>query len=253
VTSRLESIDRESLAQAASRIGEVVAVVVAIAYAVGALSVLGQLRRLELHEPSVISGFAHDDVLMKGIGVLLTHAPSLASLGLLIGLALSPVARGWVRDTMGGAISGRDGRVGRIAFQLAFGALAVTAVLLSPWWEGTIVVTGTFAFLAFSWRSARLLTPGALLATAFVAALLTALGGTYLHPAPLPVVEVELADGPAFDGELLGSGQRGDLYVVLTEGDGYAVRIVPPKDAVVVEVSEPTGDRPERLLDMLGG
>lgn len=246
--------DAASVRDAVSRLSELTALVVTVAYGLGLLELLGQLRRLDLHQPAVISGFAHDDVLVKGVGVLIQHVPSLLSVAMVLSLALSPPLRAVARRSVGTRLGGagaRDVRV--VAFQLGYVALALVSALLAAWWEGTLVVGLLWCYVAVAWRSPALFGRRALLVTAGVGALLLGATGGYLHPEPLPRVEIGLEKGPDLEGELLGTGQRGEWYVVEGSGRSRVLSLVPDRDAARVDLSEPTGDAPRRLLDVLQG
>jgi hypothetical protein len=242
---------RTSLGDVAARIGEATALVVAVTFALGAFSILGQLRQLGLHQPSVVSGFAHDDVLMKGVGVLFTHAPSLLTLGLLLTLALSGTARAWMRSHV--VIRAEGPRLWRLVFFAGFGLLVSFALLASSWWVGTAGTLVAYGALGAAWLQGRLLSRAALFAVAVLGSLGLGLTGTYLHPVPLPTVSMQFEAGDRLEGYLLGTGQYGERYVVVTDRAGSHVRIVAGADPQSIVLDEPTGEYPRRLLDVLGG
>ena len=192
--------DAASVRDAVSRLSELTALVVTVAYGLGLLELLGQLRRLDLHQPAVISGFAHDDVLVKGVGVLIQHVPSLLSVAMVLSLALSPPLRAVARRSVGTRLGGagaRDVRV--VAFQLGYVALALVSALLAAWWEGTLVVGLLWCYVAVAWRSPALFGRRALLVTAGVGALLLEHLLELARSRGYRRVSLETGSGPAFE------------------------------------------------------
>lgn len=240
---------RPSVGDIASRLGEVTVLTAAILYGLGAFSVLGQLRRLELHQPSVLSGFAHEDVLMKGVGVLLTNIPNFLGLIILVTLAMSVGARTWLTRVIAPSGGGRHAE--RLGFLLCFALLFTGALLVSTWWGGTAGIVVAYGFVLFSWLHGRLLTPAALLGTAAAGSLLLGVTGTYLYPVPLPHVEVQVAEGGEdVTGRLLGTSRDGELYVVVDEDGARHVRVVESDAPSGLRLDDPTEDA-GRVIDRI--
>ncbi len=240
---------RPSVGDIASRLGEVTVLTAAILYGLGAFSVLGQLRRLELHQPSVLSGFAHEDVLMKGVGVLLTNIPNLVSLIVLVTLAMSIGARAWLIRTI--APNGGGTHRDRLGFLVCFALVFTGALLVSTWWGGTAGIVAAYGFVLFSWLHGRLLTPSALIGTAAAGSVLLGMTGTYLYPVPLPHVEVEVAEnGADISGRLLGTSRDGELYVVVDEDGERHVRVVESGSPAGIRLDDPSEDA-GRVIDRI--
>lgn len=240
---------RPSVGDIASRLGEVTVLTAAILYGLGAFSVLGQLRRLDLHQPSVLSGFAHEDVLMKGVGVLLTNIPNLVSLTALVTFAMSIGARAWLIRTI--APNGGGTHRERLGFLVCFAIVFAGALLVSTWWGGTAGIVAAYGFVLFSWLHGRLLTPSALIGTAAAGSVLLGMTGTYLYPVPLPQVEVQVADGADITGRLLGTSRDGELYVVVEEDGERHVRVVESGSPAGIRLDDPREDA-GRVIDRIG-
>jgi hypothetical protein len=197
----------------------------------------------------VLSGFAHEDVLMKGVGVLLTNIPNFVGLVLLVTFAMSTGARTWLVRTIAPSGGGSHGE--RLGFLVFFALLFTGALLVSTWWGGTAGIVAAYGFVLASWLHGRLLTPTALLGTAAAGSLLLGVTGTYLYPVPLPHVEVEVAEGgDDVTGRLLGTSRDGELYVVVEEDGERHVRVVESESPSGLRLDDPREDA-GRVIDLL--
>lgn len=253
-------LNRATVTATLAHLAEASATLLAIGYGLGMIALAGDLRSLGLHQTSVLTGFAHDDVLMKGLGVLFNHAPTLITLIMLLVTAVSARAREFVHVALAPRAARRSGRAGHtiatsqlVAFRIALAVLVVVTALLSVWWEGTLVVLAVYAYITFAWRHEWLMSTGALLLTALLGALSIGLVGAYLHPLSLPEAKILTNDEVKIEGGLLGQGQKGTWYIVQHDDGDTNLRIVPEKTVESMVLDEPTGQREPLLYERLFG
>ncbi len=137
------AIDRALVTRVLAKVAEVSAIVLAVAYGLGMAVLAGQLRALGLHNTATLTGFEHDDVLMKGFGAIISHVPTLVTLALVVGTAVNERVRLFVRDVFSpsddrSAVGRRWSRGEVLAARAAVGVLFAIVLLTSVWWEGTV-------------------------------------------------------------------------------------------------------------------
>jgi hypothetical protein len=259
-----QRVDRVLLAKSIAKAAEVSAAVLAVAYGLGMLVLAGQLRALGLHSTSTLTGFKHDDVLMKGFGAVLSHVPALVTLVVVVGMALNEQVRSFVRDTFAPAelrsAAGRRWSTGRVvAIRAAVGALLAVVLLTSVWWEGTLVMIGLFGYLIVAVRFRTLMAPNALLGAGLLGLLVIGAMSTYVHPTPPPDIHITTSDGRKVAGGLLGTGDRGEWYVVQYDHnasnglDDGKLQLVPDKQVVDIRLDEPPASGSRLLYQLLLG
>ncbi len=206
----------------------------------------GELNEIHLSTPTVVAGFEHSDVLMKGVGVLMSH---LASTLLLIGsiiLFASPAALGALNRFLL-----RDGRRGRLEL-VGMIAAGVLLALCSRWWEGSAYVA--IVLVLFVWLDVmdRPATRATALAVLMFGLLFIGLFGSYLHPPPLMHATVIRENSETIQGRLVGKGTDGEWYVALEDtedGSGYLLDLIGGSaDEATRVVIEPADDREYRTL-----
>lgn len=259
-----QRIDRALVTRSLAQVAEVTAVVVAVAYALGMMVLAGQLRALGLHSTATLTGFKHDDVLMKGFGAILSHVPALVTLVVVVGMAVNGRVRTFVRDTF----SPRSGQstVGRrwsrgetIGARVAAGALLVIVLLTSVWWEGTLVMLALVGYLLLACRFTALMSPNALLGAGLVGLLVIGIMSTYVHPKAPPDIRILTNDDRVVVGGLLGTGDKGEWYVVQYDhdpSDGLddgQLKLVPDKQVVGIQLDEPPDTESPLLYELLLG
>jgi hypothetical protein len=257
-------LDRALLAKVIAQGTQVSAGALAVFYGLGMMVLAGQLRALGLHNTGIISGFKHDDILVKGVGALVSHVPSVVLLALLVGMVLKDRIRAFICDALSPAH--RRSPAGRlwsmrqlVGTRVAIATVCGLVLLSSVWWEGTVVVLGLSAYLLVAVRSRTLMVPGVLLATAAVGVLAIGAATTYLNAQPPPDVHILTSDGRTIEGGLLGIGEGGEWYVVKYDehaGDGDddgMLQLIPDKQIIDIQIDEPPVTSEPRLYERLTG
>jgi hypothetical protein len=257
-------VDRALLTKVVTQVAEVSAGVLAASYGLGMIVLAGQLRALGLHNSGILTGFKHDDVLMKGFGAIVTHVPALVTLVLLVGMALRDDVRTFVHDALAPAdersVAGRRWGARRVAgTRLVIATVLVLVLLTSVWWEGTVVVVGLSCYLLLAVRRRALMSSGALMGTALVGLLVIGITTTYVNPQPPPDIRILTNDDRTVIGGLLGVGERGEWYVVKYDhhaADGLddgELQLVPDKQVVDIQLDEPPETGAPYLYELLTG
>lgn len=258
------TINRALITKGLAKFAEVSALVLAVGYVLGLAVLAGQLRALGLHNTVMLTGFEHDDVLMKGLGALFTHVPTLLTLVLVIGTAVNERVRLFVRDVFSPAeersIVGRNWTSGQvIAARAASGVLLLVVLLTSLWWEGTVVMLGLFGYLLVAVRFPTLRSPNAILVAGGAGLLVIGVMSTYVHAKPPPDIRIVTSDDRTIEGGLLGKGEGGEWYVVQYDHqpsnglDDGQLELVPEKLAVDIELEEPPETSSRLLYQVLFG
>jgi hypothetical protein len=225
------------------RLTEVAGLLAAMLYALGVLRITGELRELHLSAPTILSGFAHPDVLMKGIGVLVSQlSTTVVMLGALAVFASRSTLDGLNRLLL-------DERALRW-WELALAAIAgIGLVLASRWWEGATYVAIVLVLLAWLEIRNRPATRALAIGVMLLGLLFVGVFGSYLHPPPLMHVTVEREDATALQGLLVGKGTDGEWYVATGTGDDEELEVVGGSSAKASRVAiEPADDRDYRTL-----
>src|SRR5690349_10525649 len=100
-------VSSASISDFAKRATEAAGLAAAVLYALGMLRTVGELRDLHLSTPTVLAGFEHSDLLMKGVGVLASH---IASLVLMIAAIVMFTSRSALTATNGKLLEGNRGK-----------------------------------------------------------------------------------------------------------------------------------------------
>lgn len=230
-----------ALSDFARRATEAAGLAAALLYALGLLRTVGELRELHLSTPTVLAGFEHSDLLMKGVGVLASHMTSLIFMLAAIVLFTSRSALAHTNHS----IEHRP-RLQGVAFLVVAGG---TALLASRLWEGlayTVVVVVIVGWLVIRRRPVT-----RLVALGVLAIGLGIIGfvGSYIHPPPPMHAAVEREDAKKAEGLLIGKGSAGDWYIATKENDTYRLEVIGgsvEKPASVVV--EPADDSHYRTL-----
>lgn len=258
------AIDKALLTRAITKVAEVSAVILAVAYGLGMAVLAGQLRALGLHNTSILTGFEHDDVLMKGFGAIISHVPTLVTLLLVVGTAVNERVRFFVRDVFAPfedrSAAGRRWRPGQVlAARAVVGVLFAVVLLTTVWWEGTVVMVALYGYLLVAVRFPTLRSPNAILAAGTAGLLVIGVMSTYVHAKPPPDIRIETSDDRTVVGGLLGKGDSGEWYVVQYDHDASdglddgQLELVPDKLAIDIELDEPPNSASQILWEVLFG
>jgi len=258
------AIDKALVTRALTKIAEVSAVVIAVAYGLGMAVLAGQLRALGLDSTATLTGFEHDDVLMKGFGAIISHVPTLATLVLVVATAVNERVRLFVRDVFSPADArsavGRQWSRGEvIAARIAVAVLMVVVLLTSVWWEGTLVMLALFGYLVVAVRFPSLRSPNAILAAGAVGLVVIGVMSTYVHAQLPPDIRIVTSDGRTVTGGLLGKGEKGEWYVVQYDDDPSdglddgQLQLVPDKLVVDIQLDEPPSGSSQLLWEVIFG
>lgn len=211
----------QRLAALASRWSEAAAVAGGGLYLLGVLRLTGELSDLHLSSPSVIANFAHSDILMLGVGVLVSQAAGAVVLAWLLGLFISDATRARVNDLLG-----QDDRRVRMA-SLATGMVgAVLLTLAARWWEGALFVALVTVWWSALWLARRPLTRAHLVAQVLCGLFLVGVAGSYLNPPP-PARAVATTGETTVEGLAVGMGEEGEWYIATAGDDGsYRLTVV---------------------------
>ncbi|MCW2920344.1 MAG: hypothetical protein JWL76_218 [Thermoleophilia bacterium] len=228
------------------RLTEAAGILAALLYALGMMRLSGELRALHLSTPTVIAGFEHSDILMKGVGVLMSH---LSSTLLLVGsiiLFASPAALAALNRVLVDR-----GRRGRIELALTIVG-AIGLALVSRWWEGAAYVLIVLVLVVFLDVFNRAATRATALFVLVLGLLFIGVFGSYLHPPPMMHATVLREGTEQVQGRLVGKGTDGEWYIALKDtedGSGYVLDIIGGStDEATRVVVEPADDRDYRTL-----
>jgi hypothetical protein len=209
-----------SIATLAARASEVVALFGGLLYGLGLLRLSGELATLGLSTPTALSGFAHLDVLMKGVGVLVSHSSSTLVMLAALVLFVFPGARGSVNASFAGT-----------RHRLGHGALAVCVLgawvllLAARWWEGVAYVAIVIG-LGLAWYlRGQALTRLALMGVVLLGVVMVGVLGSYADPPPLMEARA-MRDDEAITGLLVGRGSEGEWYLATREDDGHQLHVL---------------------------
>ena len=228
------------------RLTEAAGILAALLYALGMMRLSGELRELHLSTPTIIAGFEHSDVLMKGVGVLMSH---LASTLLLVGSIVvfaSPAALAALNRVLV-----ETGRRGRLELALTIVG-AIVLALASRWWEGATYVLLVLALLVCLDVFSRPASRATALLVLLLGLLFVGVFGSYLHPPPMMHATVIREGTETVEGRLVGKGTDGEWYIALEDeqdGDGYVLDIIGGSaDEATRVVVEPSDDSEYRTL-----
>lgn len=212
------AVSTTSLSDFAKRATEAAGLAAAALYVLGMMRTVGELRDLNLSTPTVLAGFEHSDLLMKGVGVLASHISSLVLMVGAIAMFTSRSALEWTNLRIV-----RGGRVRNLVLVMIAGLLLV---LGSRMWEGLVfalLVVGLAVWLVV--RRHHLTRPLALLT--FVAGLgLIGIVGSYLHAPPPMRATVDREGGTELAGLLIGKGAEGDWYLATERGSSFRLEVI---------------------------
>jgi hypothetical protein len=232
-----------SLPDLVRRLTETAGLVAAMLYALGVLRITGELRELHLSTPTVLAGFAHADVLMKGVGVLVSQLSSTVVMLSAVAVFASSSCLAAVNRVL------LDERALR-RWELALVALVgVGLVLTTRWWEGAAYVALVFVLLAIYEVRNRPVTRALAIVVVLAGLLFVGVIGSYLHPPPLMGVTVERAEGGTLEGLLVGKGTDGEWYVATGEDDDEELEVVGGSGTKATRVAmQPADDAGYRTL-----
>ena len=232
-----------SLPTVIKRISEAAGILAGLLYALGVLRITGELRVLHLSTPTVLSGFAHTDVLMKGVGVFASQLSSTLIMLTALALYASPALLHKLNRVL------LDERALRRHELFVAIVVGVGLVLASRFWEGA-----AFALIALVWVGYlevrnRPATRSMALAVVLLGMLFTGVIGSYFHAPPLMHASVIRPEQPTVRGLLVGKGTDGEWYVATQTKDSYELDVIGGATEKATRVIiEPADDRDYRTL-----
>jgi hypothetical protein len=216
-----------------ARLSETAAILAAGLYVLGVLRVSGELRELHLATPTVLAGFSYHDVLMKGVGVLVSHmASSLLLGGVLVCFASNAVLYSVNRVITRAYVPNRG--------QQVVGAAVVLAMLLTArFWEGLAFAIAVVLMVGQRYHRRIAIGRGLLSAIMVLGVVFTGLFGSYLHAPPLMTITARENGMACTHGYLVGVGTLGQWFVAVHE---------PHRDAYNLEVLGANGEKVDEVL-----
>ena len=224
----------------------VVAGVLALVYALGAIAVYGQIKGAGLSGVQVMPLVPIEQILGRGIG-------SIASLfsRLVVSLGLSGImaASYWSERNERAATHPKDW-----SRTLRFGppALILFIGIVGPWKEavvlgiGLITMLGTWALGGMlglrGWRAVVIVSCGSV-----VSIIPMSIASSLLEPSPLPVVRIEAPSHPTVKGGLIAE-TRNNWYIALPD---HNVRAMPNGGVVRATIEYPDRKREPSLVQRI--